>query len=64
MMPTTQNAHTNTQQWLLGREKKNWGLEIAKENCLLGGEEKTKNRSWDLCQTFSWIFFKREREHV
>jgi hypothetical protein len=27
------------------KKKKSWGLEIAKENCSMGGEEKTKNKN-------------------
>jgi hypothetical protein len=73
MIPTAQNAHTNAQQWLLGRgekikNKKFWGLEIAKENCLLGGGEKTKNKKKKKLGPISNflldIFQKREREHV
>jgi hypothetical protein len=56
MIPTAQNVHTNTQQWLLNqkkkkkkkKKKKSWGLEIAKENCLLGGGEKTKKQNLEV----------------
>jgi hypothetical protein len=48
------------------RKKKNWGLEIAKENCLLGGGEKTKNKNIEVGTYVNFlldIFQKREREH-